>query len=151
MKITELGRDYIILNEENLKNEALLKIPRVHIIEMAFDEPTKDKIDAIFTLYNKTNRFVISNNIKFYNDILKTTSKKYYVKNIKGAGLISFFRKNNKVLLDTSILDETERGFILGCCLADLLKNIEVIKILKVDFERYKSLLEVWDGNVIIV
>ncbi len=150
MKLTQIGTDYIVVNEKNLKDEKLISIPRVHLIEMAFEDPTKEKVDAVFTLYPKTNRFIISDNIRFYNGILKNTSKKYYVKNIQGIGLISFFRKNNKVLLDVTVLEETERKMILGQLLPDVLRNIEVIKLTKNDFELCKSVLETWDGNVIV-
>jgi hypothetical protein len=150
MKLTQVGTDYIIVNEENLKDEKMLAIPRVHLIEMAFTDPTKEKIDAVFTLYPKTNRFIISDNIRIYNAILKETSKKYYVKNTSGVGFITFFRKNNKVLLDTTALLDSEKTLILDTLLSDILRNIEVIKITKEDFDKYKTILDPWDGNVIV-
>jgi hypothetical protein len=150
MKLTQIGTDYIIVNEENLKDEKMLAIPRVHLIEMAFTDPTKEKIDAVFTLYPKTNRFIISDNIRIYNAILKETSKKYYVKNTSGVGFITFFRKNNKVLLDTTALLDSEKTLILDTLLSDILRNIEVIKITKEDFDKYKTILDPWDGNVIV-
>ena len=150
MKLTQIGSDYIIVNETNLKDEKLVNIPRVHLIEMAFEDPTKEKVDAVFALYPKTNRFIIADNIRFYNGILKNTSKKYYVKNTTGIGLISFFRKNNKVLLDITSLEDSERKLILGQLLPDVLKNVEVIKLSQSDFAICKTVLETWDGNVII-
>lgn len=150
MKITVPNLDYIIVNEENLKDEKMLAIPRVHLIELAFTDPTKEKIDAVFTLYPKTNRFIISDNIRIYNAILKETSKKYYVKNTVGVGFITFFRKNNKVLLDTTVLSDSEKTHILDTLLSDILRNIEVIKITKADFDKYKTILDPWDGNVIV-
>jgi len=150
MKITVCGSDHIIVNEENLKDEKMLAIPRVHLIEMAFTDPTKEKIDAVLALYPKTNRFIISDNIRIYNTILKETSKKYYVKNTTGIGLITFFRKINKVLLDITALSDTEKTLILDTLLPDILRNVEVIKISKEDFDRYKTILDPWDGNVIV-
>jgi hypothetical protein len=150
MKLTVLGTDYITVNEENLKDEKLLSIGRVHLIEFAFAEPTKDKIEAVFSLYPKTNRFVVVDNVRIYNAVLKETAKKYYVMNKKDMGLITFFRKNNKVLLDTTVLSDCERAFILSS-LTDILKNVEVIKLFKDDFEKHKDVLMTWDGNVILV
>ncbi|HRR48608.1 MAG TPA: hypothetical protein P5293_01320 [Bacteroidales bacterium] len=151
MKLTVIGSDYIVINEDNLRDENILKIPRVHLIELAFQDPTKEKIEAVLTLYSKTNRFVISDNIRIYNALLKQTAKKYYVKNTAGVGLISFFRKNNKVLLDTIVLSEQEKSFVLDTLLPDILRNIEVIRVSKSDFEKYKAKLEPWNGNVIVV
>jgi len=150
MKLTVIGQDVIVVNETNLKDEKLINIPRVHLIEMAFEDPTKEKLDAVFALYPKTNRYIIADNIRFYNGILKNTAKKYYVKNTKGIGLISFFRKNNKVLLDITSLEDNERKLILGPLLSDVLKNIEVIKLSQEDFNSCKAVLETWDGNVIV-
>jgi len=150
MKITVPGLDHIIVNEENLNDEKMLSIPRVHLIEMAFTDPTKEKIDTVLALYPKTNRFIISDNIRIYNTILKETSKKYYVKNTTGSGFISFFRKNNKVLLDTTVFSNIEKTLILDTLLPDILRNVEVIKVSKEDFDKYKTILDPWDGNVIV-
>lgn len=151
MKLTVIGSDYIVINEDNLRDENMLKIPRVHLIELAFQDPTKEKIESVLTLYSKTNRFVISDNIRIYNALLKQTAKKYYVKNTTGIGLISFFRKNNKVLLDATVLSEQEKSFVLDTLLPDILRNIEVIKVSKSDFEKCKAKLEPWEGNVIVI
>jgi hypothetical protein len=151
MKLTAVGTDYITINEENLRDENMLKIPRVHLIELSFQDPTREKIEAVLTLYSKTNRFVISDNIRIYNALLKETAKKYYVQNTVGLGLISFFRKNNKVLLDTTALTEQEKSFVFDVMLQDILRNIEVIKLSKGDFEKCKSKLEPWEGNVIVI
>jgi hypothetical protein len=41
-------------------------------------------------------------------------------------GLLSFFRKNNKVLLNFTCLNESETQYIL-CNMNDTLRNVEVI------------------------
>lgn len=151
MKITKKGTDYISINEKNIKDENLINIPRVHLIKLDFNEPDKYKVDSIMTLWNKTNRYVISNNIKTYNSILKNTTKKYYVENQHFTNIISFFRKNNKVLLNICNLNNHDRNFILDKnVLSDVLRNIEVIQIYKDDFESFSYIFEPWNGNVII-
>jgi hypothetical protein len=151
MKITRPNFDYITIDEGNIRDEKLMKLPRVHLIKFDFDEPTRAKVDDVMSVYNKTNRFVISKDVKVYNDILKTTGKKFYVENIPGANLISFFRKNNKVLLNVDNLRDFEVKFVLHPdVLPDVLRNIEVVQMSNKDFERYNHLFEGWSGNVIL-
>jgi hypothetical protein len=151
MKITKIGYDYITIDEAKIQDEELLNIPRVHLIKLDFQEPDATKIDAVMTLWNKTNRFVIEDNIKIYNSILKRTAKKYYVENKPGTGFISFFRKNNKILLNTVNFKDYEREFIFNIqVLPDLLRNIEVIQLHKADFEKFEYVFEPWNGNVIL-
>jgi len=150
-KITKIGSDYIMINEDNSMDEKLLSLPRVHLIKFDFHEPTKVKVDSVMSTYNKTNRFVISRDVKIYNDILKTTGKKFYVENRYGASLISFFRKNNKVLLNIDNLQDFETKFVLHpAVLPDVLKNVEVIQISNRDFEKCNHLFDGWSGNVIL-
>jgi hypothetical protein len=151
MKLTYPGKDYIIINEENLKDEKLLEISKIHLIHFCFAEPTREKINGVLQLFNKTNRFVISNNIKLYNDVLKLTAKKYYVMNNVGDNLITFFRKNNKVLLNFSNLSQREREFVCSSDVVnDILKNVEVIQMKKSSFSKVKDLFDLWDGNIIL-
>jgi hypothetical protein len=151
MKLAYPGKDYIIINEENMKDEKLLEISKIHLIHFAFIEPTREKVNAALQIFNKTNRFVISNNIKIYNDILKMTAKKYYVMNNVGDSLITFFRKNNKVLLNLSNLSQREREFVCSPDVVnDVLKNVEVIQMKKNSFFKVKDLFDLWDGNIII-
>ena len=49
--------------------------------------------------------------------------------NLSGVGFVSFFRKNNKVLLNIENLSIFEKQFVLSVCLEDVLKNIEVIQL----------------------
>jgi hypothetical protein len=150
VKFTELGRDYIAVTEDNIKNEKLLSLPRVHLIKLMFFNPTEEKIKTVLSLYPRTNRFVIEDNIRIYNNTLKRTNKKYYVMNMPGIGFISFFRKNNKVLLNIENLSVFEKQFVLKVCLDDVLRNIEVIQLNREDFLEVEGKFERWNGNVVL-
>jgi hypothetical protein len=150
MRITQIGSDFITITEDNLYNEELRDIPRVHLIKLAFFSPTEEKVKKVLSFYPKTNRFIIEENIRTYNYILKWTNKKYYIQNKQGVGLISFFRKNNKVLLDFSKLSPHETHFILNYCFEDILKNLEVIMITNEIYEEKEEILKLWNGNVIL-
>ncbi len=151
MRLTKIGQDYVVVNEDNLKDPDLLDIPRIHLIKMSFIEPTKEKIEAVLQLFPRTNRFVIDREIKIYNDALKYTAKKFYVENRVGASIISFFRKNNKVLVNFNRLRALEREFLLSdFVLPDMLRNVEVIQLTKTDFDKVYRMVDGWDGNVVI-
>jgi len=62
MKLTQIGTDIITVDESNYKEWCSKKI---HIIKLAFKDPTKDKIYKVFDNYNKTNRFIIDDNVRF--------------------------------------------------------------------------------------
>lgn len=152
MKLTRIDSDYIEIDEDNIYDELLLSIPRVHLIKFCFERPDERKIKNVLKLYAKTNRYIIEDNIRIYNYILRSTNKKYYIENSIGAKIITFFRKNNKVLINFDNLISTERDFLLSDdCFEDVLKNTEVIKIDQEIFEIKKSILEDWSGNVIII
>lgn len=151
MKLTRIGSDYIRIDEDNLNDDVLLSIPRVHLILLAFREPTEAKVKQVIKNFPRTNRFVVEDNIRIYNLILRNTSKKYYVSNSKGYNIISFFRKNNKVLVNFHKLDEFERAFLLSeNVFKDVLRNTEVIHIDKGIFDEKMEILEDWRGNVIV-
>ena len=150
MKVTIPGVDVITVREGTIdayKTE--YKNKKVHLIRLDFENPTEDKIDDVLANFPETNRFIVDENIKFYNSYLKNTSKKYYVKNRKGTNLISFFRKNNKILMDFVILSDEEFDFAIAS-LQDLLRNVEVILLKKETFRSYEDVLKFWKGNVII-
>lgn len=151
MKITKVGTDYVRISETNLADKRLLEIPRIHIIKFDFKEPTVEKVEYILKVFSGTNRFVVSDNVKFYNGILKNTNKKYYIANVEGDQLISFFKRNNKVLLDTTKLNPLEKAFIFSVCLTDVLVNTEVMiaeeKFYRENLEAFNN----WSGNLIIV
>lgn len=148
MRLTKLGTDYICVSEDNVTE--FISLPRVHLIKMKFFNPTGEKIKKVLDSYPKTRRFVIEDNIRIYNQALKKTNKKFYVENVEGTGFISFFRKNNKVLLNVTKLSAFEKAFVLNVCLEDVLRNIEVIQLEENDFEDYKEIFENWSGNVVL-
>ena len=151
MYITKIGTDYISINEDNIDDERLISIDRVHLIKLDFFNPTELKVNNVLQLYPKTNRYVIEDNIRIYNYILKKTTKKYYIVNKKDVGIISFFKKNNKVLLNFTNISEFEKQFLLTeHCFADILKNLEVIMIDEDIFKEKEDILVEWNGNVII-
>lgn len=151
MRITKLNSDYISLNEKNFSDNRFQNIQRVHLIKLDFQEPTRILIDRVLNLFPKTNRFVIEDNIRDYNFILKRTSKKYYVMNKIGADIISFFRKNNKILLNFNNLSLEEKNFFLmEDVFEDVLKNTEVVAISKNMHDLKMEVLDKWKGNVII-
>jgi len=151
MKLTQIGSDYITINEDNMYDEKLLSIPRVHLIKLDFFNPNEEKIRKVIKNFPKTNRYVIEDNIRIYNFILRGTSKKYYVANSEGADVISFFRKNNKVLVNFYKLNQFEKVFLLSDkVFEDVLRNAEVIQIDKDIFDEKMEVLENWRGNVIV-
>ncbi|MHA2180927.1 MAG: hypothetical protein ACXAAH_05850 [Promethearchaeota archaeon] len=152
MRITAIGSDYIRVDEENYGDDLYQKIPRVHLIKLDFAMPTYDLVNEVLHLFPKTNRFVIEDNIRDYNSILRRTEKKYYVMNKKGSDIISFFRKNNKILLNFMNLSKEERDFfLLEGIFEDVLKNNEVIAISKKVYDEKMEILDRWKGNVIII
>jgi len=151
MYITRIGSDIISINESNLHDKNLINIPRVHIIKLDFKVPSEKNIKNVMLLYPKTNRYIIKDNVKSYNYILKKTSKKYYVENNDEVSLISFLRKNNKIFMNFMSLSVFEREFLLSDkCFKDLLLNVEIILINREIFEEKKNILIKWSGNVII-
>jgi len=151
IKLTKMGTDYVTISEENIDDPALQAISKIHIIKLDFINPTREIINSIMMLYPKTNRYIISDNIRIYNSILKMTAKKYYVENNEIDGLITFLRKNNKIFINVNKLTEHDKWFILDdVILADLLNNIEVIQLSRYDFNLFEHILIKWNGNVII-
>jgi len=151
MKITEVGKDYVILNclkdIEKFKDRINDKI---HLIELDFKDPTESILKQVINNFPKTRRFIISNFIKFYNiQFKKYLDKKFYVRNLEGDNLLIFFKRNNKILLDLVALTELERMLVFND-LALVLDYIEVINIDKKNFDKHYKILKRWNGNVII-
>ena len=151
MKITKMGSDYICVNELNMADESLQKITRIHLIKLDFREPTFEKVDFVIKTFRSTNRFVIDNNIKFYNDILRNTNKKYYISNTENDKLVTFFKRNNKVLLDTTRLGPLEKAFVFSVALEDVLANTEVIIVGRKYYRENPGPYNNWSGNLILV
>lgn len=151
MKITQVGSDFIKISERNLADDKLRSIPRVHIIKFEFKDPSVEKVEYVFRAFQSTNRFVVDDNIKFYNSIMKNTNKKYYVSNKEGDTLITFFKKNNKVLLDTTKLNPLEKAFVFSVALEDVLLNTEVVIIPERVYRDNPAPFNNWSGNLILV
>ncbi len=152
MRITNIGTDYICINEDNYSSNKFQKIERVHLIKFDFAIPTFELVNQVLHLFPKTNRFVIEDNIREYNSILRRTEKKYYVMNKRNADIISFFRKNNKILLNIMNMSKEERDFFLmNGIFEDVLRNTEVIAVSKKIYDEKMEVLDKWKGNVIIV
>lgn len=149
MKITRPGTDLVVVDENTLSDSSR-NSNRVHLIKFQFETPTEEKVFQAMKMFEETNRFVISDNIKIYNDILRRTNKKYYIENIPGTPLVSFFRRNNKVLLNLMNLLEFEKQFVLNVALEDVLRNTEVILGEKEDYEFKNEEFNRWRGNFII-
>lgn len=152
MRITTIGSDYIRVNERNYNSEVFKKISRIHLIKLDFIDPTYVIVRNIIKMFPRTNRFVIEDHIREYNSILKKTEKKYYVMNKKGSDIISFFRKNNKILLNLMNLSKEERDFFLmDGIFDDVLRNTEVIALSKKIYDEKIEILDTWRGNVIVI
>ena len=151
MKITKVGSDFITISETNIADQSLLEIPRIHLIKLAFKTPSFEKVDYVLKTFRSTNRFVIDNNIKFYNDILRNTNKKYYISNTEEDKLITFFKRNNKVLLDTTRLNPLEKAFVFSVALEDVLANTEVIIVSQKYYKENPGPYNNWSGNLILV
>lgn len=146
-----MGSDYICVSEANIADPTLLKIPRIHLIKLDFKDPTYEKVEYVLKTFNSTNRFVIDGNVKFYNDILRNTNKKYYIANTERDKLLTFFKRNNKVLLDTTQLGILERAFVFSVALEDVLSNTEVIIVSHKNYKENPGPYNNWSGNLILV
>ncbi len=153
MKFTIPGKDVIKVTDDNyIRNEVIQSSgDRIHLIKFDFDTPSYDKVKWVLDEYPYTNRFIVYDNIKIYNDLLKKTTKKYYVENNYGDSLISFFKKNNKVILNFLKLDRLTLEYIVNVCLEDVLYNTEVICINDEIYKEKKNVINLWKGNVIIL
>ncbi|MCK5016053.1 MAG: hypothetical protein KAS32_03185 [Candidatus Peribacteraceae bacterium] len=150
--ITVPGRDVIVVNEES-KEDSVTYNHKVHLVRLSFDNPTDEKMEWVIHTFNRTNRYIVDiNDIRYYNYYLKRTNLKYYIINTSSnwRGLVSFFKRNNKVLLDTTILGVVDKQFVFGKSLQDILSNLEVILMHKQDYINHQDILSRWKGDVII-
>lgn len=150
MRLTKTGKDYIVIDECNMADPTYTRISKVHLIKLAFKLPTLEKVNYIFNTFPATNRFVVEDNIKFYNDIIRNTNKKYYVVNKEGDALISFYKKNNKVLLDVSKLSILEKSFVFSIALDDILSLTEVMIVSEKQYMDNQAVFTKWSGNLIV-
>jgi hypothetical protein len=151
IKITKPGSDIIVITDQDYNKDIRIE-EKVHLIRLAFDIPTIEKMNWVIDTFYKTHRFIIdSEHIRFYNGFFKRTNKKYYVINDDSTnGLISFFKKNNKVLLDITALNEFDKMYVLNVAFNDILKNTEVIIISKDDYTERLEQLNMYNGNCVI-
>lgn len=153
MIITKPGQDIINITEKDYNNEQLPITKKIHLIKIMFNSPSKEKMDWLIRIYPLTNRFVVSRDIKMYNWYFKQNNKKYYVENehSKDFGLISFIKKNNKILLNFNNLRYDIKQFLLhDFVFQDILKNLEIIQIDNEIYQDKIPILNEWSGNVII-
>lgn len=147
MKLSELNKHWKIINEKNLEEK---EIEKIHLIKFDFKEPTEEKVNTILKNFPSTNRYIISNNIKQYNEMLRG-KKKYYVMNTSYMDLISFAKKNNKIILNVHNLKDFEYDFILKNPI-DILRNIECIIMNRKEYKNvWESILEDWNGNILLI
>lgn len=157
MIITVPGKDLITITDNDISDSDIKdwnvnpSKKKIHLVKVQISEPTEEKLDFILANYPTTNRFIINDNIKFYNWIFKKNEKKYYVSNNYNTRIISFFKKNNKVLLNFNNLDNETRSFVLKeRIFKDILRNLEIIQLDEHEFLKKKPILLNWNGNVII-
>ena len=148
MKIARYGTEYCCIDESNM--DEFVYVPKMHLIKLDFLEPTRKKVLDVLNLYPSTKRFFFSDHIKIYNDILRTTDKKYYIENTEHDGLITFFKRNNKCILNFSKLKPREKSFALEFILTDILFNTEVIILNEEDLKFYLDVISNWQGNVLL-
>jgi len=147
------GKDIIKVTDTDFINDTPDISNKVHIIRLSFDTPNDDKMEWVINKFYQTNRFIVDNSdIKYYNYYLKRTNLKYYVINTVNieSKLISFYKRNNKVLLDITVLSQSERLFVLHSALVDVLQNTEVIIISESDYLTVKNVIDKWRGNFFI-
>jgi len=150
---TKPGRDIIRITDTDYLNDNININHKIHIIRLDFGSPDDIKMEWVITKFNNTNRYVIDvSNLKYYNYFLKRTNLKYYIINtsVLWKGVISFYKRNNKVLLDTTCLSKEEHDFVMNVSLKDVLFNTEVIIINKTDYDIHKDVIDKWKGNCII-
>lgn len=148
MKMSIYEKDWLIIDESNITSS--VEDQKIHLIKLDFEFPTREKIDEVIDRFPSTNRYIISDNIRFYNNELKSR-KKYYVENLPCVGLISFFKKNNKVMLNIDNLNTTEFEFV-KYFFDDILKNVEVIctKRAVILEEAWAIGIQYWNGNILV-
>ena len=146
MKIAKVGSDYLEIDESNFYEDKPTE--KVHLIKFKFETPSKDKILSVIKKFSDTNRYIIDDNIKFYNSVLKTLNKKYYIENDGSQGVITFFKRNNKVLLNMLLLSDDELLYVMNN-MEDVLSNVEVIKMNDEMYEKLEDVLDDWNGNII--
>jgi hypothetical protein len=154
-KVAIPGKDVLVIEE---KNQHLTEEDghKVHLIKFGFRDDSPETVESVKNVlenFPSTNRFIVDNYIRMYNSILKDIpGKKYYVQNYNGnKKLISFFRKNNKVVFSFPSLTEEHVDFFMDrVVFKDLLFNVEVIIMDDFQYSGLKYYLNNWEGNIIL-
>jgi len=150
--ITVPGRDIIVVDEDSYGQESSFNY-KVHLVRLAFKDPDDSKMEWVLNTFKKTNRYVVDiHHIRYYNYYLKRTNLKYYIINTRDTwkGIISFFKRNNKVLLDTTQLSLFEKQFVFNVALQDVLSNAEVLLMDKQDYTDNLEVFNQWKGDIVI-
>lgn len=151
MILTKPGRDIIVVADKEYEENIIVEREKIHLIKLEFEDPTYDQLEWVMQTYASTNRYIIKDNINTYNNFFKFNRKKYYVENNFNDGIFSFFKKNNKVLLNFNSLRNYVKDFLLQKdVFKDVLRNLEIIEIDQNIYENKKIFLSKWNGNVII-
>lgn len=151
MILTKPGRDIIVVADKEYEENIIVEREKIHLIKLEFEDPTYDQLEWVMQTYASTNRYIIKDNINTYNNFFKFNRKKYYVENNFNDGIFSFFKKNNKVLLNFNSLRSYVKDFLLQKdVFKDVLRNLEIIEIDQNIYENKKIFLSKWNGNVII-
>lgn len=150
MKLSVYGKHWLVIDENNI--DQLHEDEKMHLIKLNFDNPTKEKVEEVFDKFPSTKRYFIDDDelVRFYNDLLKNR-KKFYVQNTGRTGLITFMKKNNKVLLNLQRLKQNELEYLKSNP-KDILKNLECIFIgsREVLGQDWANELNEWYGNILI-
>jgi len=154
MKLTEFNVDYVTVTDTtNL--ESYDPDYKIHLIKLKLNRFDFNRVMQILSYFRLTKRFVIDDFIGQYNTVFKNfIDKKYYVENTVFTPLITFLRKNNKVLLNVNRLKQVERAYVLNpdTLKYDVLRNVEVVLMKKLYYdsiEQVKDILDDWNGNLI--
>lgn len=150
--ITVPGKDIIVVNERTMAEDKTYDY-KVHLVRLSFESPNDDKMQWVVQTFRKTNRYVVDiGHIRYYNYYLKRTNFKYYIINTPSTwrGLVTFFKRNNKVLLDLTKLSLFERQFVLQVSLKDVLSNVEVLLMDREDYNEHIETFTQWKGDIIL-
>lgn len=147
MKISRYGEHWLMIDETNIDKK---ETDKIHLIKLNFVTPSIEKIEQVLRNFPSTNRFIVEAgfNIKLYNDALKG-KRKYYIENTPKVDLITFMKRNNKVILNIDNLKEFEYEFITRNP-DDVLRNVECVMMCVDEYANWKNLLAEWSGNVLI-
>jgi hypothetical protein len=155
-KVAVPGKDVLVVDDNNY-HSMLNYDKRFHILKINFSNDIVERTKNIVHILN-VNRFIIDNireDVKLYNSIFRNMiGKKYYVKNQElGGNLISFFRKNNKVVFSFPDIEDNQVWFDFfnePKVFKDVLTNCEVVIMREAQFNEKKPFMRYWRGNVII-